>query len=51
MMKGTIEYIAPEMITENEYGYSVDFYSLGLVIYEMLSAGEHPFKKPDRATT
>ena len=50
MMKGTIEYIAPEMITENEYGFSVDFYSLGLVIYEMLSAGEHPFKKPDRAT-
>ena len=50
VMKGTIEYIAPEMITDSEYGFSVDFYSLGLVIYEMLSAGEHPFKNPDRAT-
>ena len=50
LMKGTIEYIAPEMITEDEYGFSVDFYSLGLVIYEMLSAGEHPFKLSERKT-
>jgi serine/threonine protein kinase len=49
-MKGTVEYIAPEMITSEEYGFSVDFYSLGLVIYEMLSSGEHPFKKPDRTS-
>ena len=49
-MKGTVEYIALEMITSEEYGFSVDFYSLGLVIYEMLSSGEHPFKKPDRTS-
>jgi len=44
--RGTINYIAPEMITEKEYGFSIDFYSLGLVIYEMLTAGEHPFIGP-----
>lgn len=43
-MKGTVEYVAPEMIQKEEYGYSVDFFSLGLVIYEMLTQGEHPFK-------
>ena len=32
-----------------EYGFEVDWYALGLVIYEMLTGGEHPFKvgKPE----
>jgi protein-serine/threonine kinase len=33
---GTTEYLAPEIINSKQYGYSVDWYSLGLVIYEML---------------
>jgi len=46
---GTDEYMAPEMLQQAEdgkayYGFSVDWYSLGLVIFEMLSGGEHPFK-------
>jgi len=48
-MKGTVEYVAPEMIQKEEYGYAVDFFSLGLVIYEMLTQGEHPFKMMENA--
>lgn len=40
---GTTEYLAPEIINSKTYGYSVDWYSLGLVIYEML-CGHNPFK-------
>jgi serine/threonine protein kinase len=40
---GTSEYLAPEIIKEKSYGFSVDWYSLGLVLFEML-AGENPFK-------
>jgi serine/threonine protein kinase len=42
---GTLEYLAPEMLNgAKEYGFEVDWYALGLVIYEMLTGGEHPFK-------
>jgi len=40
---GTPEYLAPEIIKEKHYGFSVDWYSFGLVLYEMLS-GINPFK-------
>jgi len=50
-MKGTPEYMAPEIVTSEEYGFSVDFFSLGLVIYEMLTGGQHPFKKGPDATS
>ena len=40
---GTPEYLAPEVIKEKNYGFSVDWYSFGLVLYEMLS-GINPFK-------
>lgn len=40
---GTTEYLAPEIIREKQYGFSVDWYSLGLVLYEMLT-GINPYK-------
>ena len=40
---GTLEYMAPEMIKNADYDHSVDWFSFGLVLYEMLS-GRSPFK-------
>ena len=40
---GTPEYLAPEIIKDKTYTYSVDWYSLGLVLYEMMT-GANPFK-------
>lgn len=40
---GTPEYLAPEIIKDKSYGYSVDWYSFGIVLYEMLT-GINPFK-------
>ena len=40
---GTPEYIAPEIIENKPYDKSADWWSLGILIYEMLS-GKHPYK-------
>jgi len=39
---GTDLYMAPEMVARRSYGKPVDFWSLGILIYEML-VGEPPF--------
>lgn len=39
---GTPEYLAPEVIMNKGYGFSPDWWSLGILIYEM-SAGYPPF--------
>lgn len=39
---GTPEYMAPEILKGEEYGFPVDWWSLGCVIYDMMS-GKPPF--------
>lgn len=46
-MAGTPEYLAPEVITRAGHSYEVDFWTLGILIYEML-AGYAPFTDADR---
>ncbi|XP_028177455.1 cAMP-dependent protein kinase catalytic subunit beta-like [Ostrinia nubilalis] len=43
---GTPEYLAPEIITSKGYTYSVDWWSMGVLIYEMV-AGYPPFYSSD----
>ncbi|KAG0761808.1 hypothetical protein G6F62_005075 [Rhizopus arrhizus] len=42
---GTPEYLAPEIILQREYSYAVDYWSLGTMLYEMIT-GVTPFAAP-----
>jgi serine/threonine protein kinase len=43
---GTAEYLAPEMIMGKGHGLEVDWWALGILVYEM-HVGEHPFTGPN----
>lgn len=44
--KGTYNYMAPEVYKGLDYGFSVDIYSLGLVLYRLLNRNRVPFLPP-----
>lgn len=44
--KGTYNYMAPEVYRGGEYGFSVDIYSLGVVLYRLLNQNRVPFLPP-----
>jgi len=44
--KGTYTYMAPEVSKREEYGSSVDIYSLGIVMYRLLNKNRIPFLPP-----
>lgn len=46
---GTVPYMAPEVLTGDDYDVDVDLHSLGVVLYEVL-AGELPFPSRQLAT-
>lgn len=43
---GTVNYMAPEIFRGKKYTNSVDIYSLGLVMYQLLNANRMPFYPP-----
>ena len=47
---GTTEYIAPEMILRQAYSYSIDWWALGILTYEMLSEST-PFMDANKSKT
>lgn len=42
---GTPGYVAPEVLHDLKYGFKVDVYSLGLILYLILT-GDEPFSAP-----
>ena len=42
---GSLDYMAPEVITDYGYNYEVDYYSVGNLLYELL-VGSPPFYHP-----
>ena len=44
---GTISYMAPEIVAGWPYNNTVDIYSLGLVLYQLLNSGRMPFLPAD----
>ncbi len=43
-IKGTISYLAPEIITNREYSFQSDIYSLGVVLYQLMNGNILPYQ-------
>jgi len=47
-MCGTAEYMAPEVLSQSGHGFCVDYWALGMLVYEMMT-GLPPWYTTDRA--
>lgn len=47
-VKGTFDYMAPEVFLGKKYNNQVDIYSLGLMLYRLLNKGREPFAPLDK---
>lgn len=48
---GSEDTMAPEILEEKDYvksGFKIDVYSLGIILYQMVEGGQHPFFKDSR---
>ena len=49
---GTLIFMAPEVAFKKEYSKSVDIWSIGIIMYMLLTGGSHPlFSSKDNAET
>jgi len=49
---GTLIFMAPEVIFRKDYTKTVDIWSIGIVMYQLLTGGAHPlYKDGDSAET
>lgn len=42
---GTLIFMAPEILLYKDYNKSVDMWSVGILMYMLISGGQHPFYK------
>lgn len=48
-MVGTPYYLSPELCAKQPYDKSIDVWSLGCILYELLNSGKHPFNAKNLA--
>ena len=49
---GTLKYMAPEVALKKEYSKNVDIWSIGIIMFMLLTGGSHPlFTNQDTAIT